>query len=381
MNATARPAEPSPEIPGRSPGLTMQPLGLAPLAEAAYRALLRHPGASCERLGGELALASGQAAGLLESLLKRGLVSRPDASRDAWWPTAPEVAVELLLMERQVELNHARQILPELQKDLRRGGSGADLNDVQIVSGGAAEQLPAYLQIHHAARQELACVVCPPFIVAAPDEMQAAREQARRRGVRYRTLVSPEALQWPGWLESARQCVAQGEQVRMLAELPFKMVLADRHSGLVPLRTGSQEGPSLKLGPTAVLDALWALFESLWQQAVPIPGAAPGSADTPAPAAQEAADEELQALVMLMAAGSNDKSIADVLGISERTLLRRITALSNRLQARSRFQCGWLAARRWDSSAGTSPATSTSTGTSGDMSTGGGSVADPGGGR
>ena len=380
MNATARAADPSPDPPGRSPGLTMQPLGLAPLAEAAYRALLRHPGSSCERLAGDLALAAEQATGLLASLLKRGLVSRPDPSRDAWWPTAPEVAVELLLMERQVELNHARQILPELQKDLRRGGSGADLNDVQVVSGGAAEQLPAYLQIHHAARQELACVICPPFIVAAPDEMQAAREQARRRGVRYRTLVSPEALQWPGWLESARQCVAQGEQVRMLAELPFKMVLADRHSGLVPLRTGAQDGPSLKLGPTAVLDALWALFESLWQQAVPIPGTAPVAADTPVPAAQEAADEDMQALVMLMAAGSNDKSMADVLGISERTLLRRITALSNRLQARSRFQCGWLAARRWDSGhdTGTSPATSPPA--SSETSAGGGG-ADPGGDR
>ena len=321
----------------------MQPLGLAPWAEAVYRALLRAPGSSFETLATALALAPDIALSLLEGLLKRGLVSRPDAARDAWWPTAPEVAVELLLMERQVELNHARQILPELQKDLRRGGSGADLNDVQIVSGGAAEQLPAYLQIHHAARQELACVICPPFIVAAPDEMQAAREQARRRGVRYRTIVAPEAMQWPGWLESARQCVAQGEQVRMLADLPFKMVLADRHSGLVPLRVGEQEGPSVKLGPTAVLEALWALFESLWQQAVPVVG----TAEAPANGAPEAVEEELHALVMLMAAGSNDKTIADVLGISERTLLRRITALSSRLHARSRFQCGWLAAREW----------------------------------
>jgi hypothetical protein len=319
----------------------MAPLGLAPWAEAVYRALLRAPGASCATLAAALALAPDATEALLASLLRRGLVSRPDAGRDAWWPTTPEVAVELLLMERQVELNRARQILPELQKDLSRGGSGADLGDVQVVSGGAAEQLPAYLQIHHAARQELVCVICPPFVVAAPDEMQAAREQARRRGVRYRTIVAPEALQWPGWLASARQCVMQGEQVRVLADLPFKMVLADRHSGLVPLRTGEQEGPSLKLGPTAVLDALWALFESLWQRAVPVAGTAEMAANgTP-----ETAEDELHALVMLMAAGSNDKTIADVLGISERTLMRRITALSGRLHARSRFQCGWLAAR------------------------------------
>ncbi|MBI5269907.1 MAG: hypothetical protein HY856_09550 [Burkholderiales bacterium] len=327
----------------RPGGLTMQPLGLAPPAEALYRALLRAPGSSCAAAAQAARLPADMAPALLEGLLHRGLVSRPEATHDAWWPTAPEVAVELLLMERQVELNHARQILPELQQDLRRGGRGADGHDVQIIGGGAQQQLPAYLQIHHAARHEVACVVCPPFSVSAPDEMQAAREQARRRGVRYRTIISPEVMQWPGWLESARQVISQGEQVRVLADLPFKMVLADRHSALVPLRTGEQEGPSLKLGPTAVLHALWALFDALWQQAAPVL-----TAEAALPAAPDAAEEELHALVMLMAAGANDKSIADVLGISERTLLRRITALGTRLHARSRVQCGWLAARQWD---------------------------------
>jgi len=42
---------------------------------------------------------------------------------------------------------------------------------------------------------------------------------------------------------------------------------------------------------------------------------------------------------------ANDKTAAHVLGISERTLQRRIALLTRRLRAKSRFQAGWLAAR------------------------------------
>jgi DNA-binding NarL/FixJ family response regulator len=46
-----------------------------------------------------------------------------------------------------------------------------------------------------------------------------------------------------------------------------------------------------------------------------------------------------------MAAGLNDKAIAHELGISMRTLNRRISELMTQLNARSRFQIGWIASR------------------------------------
>jgi len=41
----------------------------------------------------------------------------------------------------------------------------------------------------------------------------------------------------------------------------------------------------------------------------------------------------------------NDKSIEHELGMSSRTLARRIVELTGRLGASTRFQAGWLAAR------------------------------------
>ncbi|WP_148289722.1 hypothetical protein [Ideonella sp. B508-1] len=324
--------------------MTMAALGLAAPAEALYRALLRGPAASPEALAERCAQPLPEVQALLGQMKARGLVRSEGPEGLAWFATAPEVAVELLLMERQVELNQARQVLPELQRDLMRGGAIADADALQIIPADAESQLPAYLQMHQMARQELLSMLCPPFIVSAPDAMEAAREQARQRGVRYRTLVVPELLQWPGWPQAVRQARAVGDEVRVHAALPFKMVLADRRAGLIPLRLEDPTGPALRLGPTAALEALWQLFEVLWAQAVPALEAEPPEG---ASGAADPVDKDLHALVTLLAAGTNDKQMAGILGISERTLLRRIHALSTQLNARSRFQCGWLAARHF----------------------------------
>ena len=92
------------------------------------------------------------------------------------------------------------------------------------------------------------------------------------------------------------------------------------------------------------LDALYALFESLWDRAVPaslgsdpLQKAGAGAETGVAPEARE--------ILRLMAAGLNDKAIAHELGISMRTLNRRISELMAQLNARSRFQIGWIASR------------------------------------
>lgn len=53
---------------------------------------------------------------------------------------------------------------------------------------------------------------------------------------------------------------------------------------------------------------------------------------------------DLQPLITLLASGINDKSVGDFLGISERTLVRRIDRLYRTLHVKSRFQAGWQAA-------------------------------------
>lgn len=83
-------------------------------------------------------------------------------------------------------------------------------------------------------------------------------------------------------------------------------------------------------------EALQKLFELAWQQATPL--------------GQPVTDGELtegeRALTRLLAAGMKDEAVARHLGVSLRTLRRRVSDLQERLGAASRFQLGVRAAQR-----------------------------------
>jgi DNA-binding NarL/FixJ family response regulator len=98
---------------------------------------------------------------------------------------------------------------------------------------------------------------------------------------------------------------------------------------------------------SALLDALHALFELLWERAAPISFKRGGTLEIAKPDAR--LREDANELVTLMAAGLQDKAIAHELRISASTLNRRVVETMRALDARTRFQLGWLAALRLSS--------------------------------
>ena len=93
---------------------------------------------------------------------------------------------------------------------------------------------------------------------------------------------------------------------------------------------------------SALLDALYAMFELLWNQADADPVHARRRACRPA-SLPRACRKTPSDCIPLLAAGLNDKAIAHELGISASTLNRRMAELMKGVDARSRFQLGWLA--------------------------------------
>ncbi|MFJ6619931.1 response regulator transcription factor [Kitasatospora sp. NPDC091335] len=90
-----------------------------------------------------------------------------------------------------------------------------------------------------------------------------------------------------------------------------------------------------------LLDSLIGVFESFWQIAVPLPAAAETADD-----AGTAPGAENRQLLTYLSGGLTDESIAREIGVSERTVARRITRLQELLGARTRFQLGVQASRR-----------------------------------
>jgi len=130
--------------------------------------------------------------------------------------------------------------------------------------------------------------------------------------------------------------VGLGEDARVLAELPVKLIIGDDRTALLvpePERVGS-EG-SLVVHRSGLLNAFVGVFETLWTLGVPI-----------SPAGEMQLSERDRTIITLMAAGVTDEAIARRLRLSRRTVVRRITALLDRLGATTRFQAGVQAANR-----------------------------------
>ncbi|MEU9997172.1 LuxR family transcriptional regulator, partial [Streptomyces sp. NPDC050848] len=92
--------------------------------------------------------------------------------------------------------------------------------------------------------------------------------------------------------------------------------------------------------PCGLLPALGALFQPTWRTALPSP------APAPRPGGRPPADRRL---LRLLAGGAGYDVVARELGISRRTLFRRLQILMARLGAANRFQLalqaqrsGWL---------------------------------------
>ena len=160
--------------------------------------------------------------------------------------------------------------------------------------------------------------------------------------MRYRSIVDADYLALAGAPDRVRKESESGEEIRVFPELPFKIAIFDRRTALIPLNPHQPDSATLLVRSSALLDALYALFESLWERSTPIAFTPTGTPKdgTPASRLPVAAAK----LIPLLAAGLNDKAIAHELDISPATLNRRLAEVMKGLDTRTRFQMGWRAA-------------------------------------
>ena len=127
-----------------------------------------------------------------------------------------------------------------------------------------------------------------------------------------------------------------GEQIRVISELPTRMfILGDAHA-VLPEPIGFADEPRVHIRQRSIVAALTLWFEALRATATPVPELDTG----------EARPDLRRFLLEQLVAGANDEMIARQLGISLRTVRRRIAALMVELGVDTRFQAGVEAVRR-----------------------------------
>lgn len=135
--------------------------------------------------------------------------------------------------------------------------------------------------------------------------------------------------------EAIRRRARAGEQVRLLPEVPFRLVLTDGQM-LVQSTDGVGSQHKVVVRQPVLLHLTRSLFEEMWRTATPLPAGELGRARP-----------ELQRLLLAeLARGAKDEQIARSLGIGLRTVRRRVADLLTELGVDTRFQAGVEAVRR-----------------------------------
>ncbi|WP_457206530.1 DNA-binding response regulator, partial [Nocardioides sp. P5_C9_2] len=175
-----------------------------------------------------------------------------------------------------------------------------------------------------------------PDAWAMPRESAVSRllAEAMSTGRRSRAIYPIRALSEAP--ESLRTRARLGEQVRVISEVPTRMfILGDAHA-VLPEPLGFADEPRVHVRQRSVVAALTLWFDSLWARASPVPELDGGSARP----------DLRRFLLEQLVAGATDEMISRKLGLSLRTVRRRIAALMSDLGVDTRFQAGVEASRR-----------------------------------
>lgn len=312
-------------------------LGVSAAEEAAYRALLRTGPATLSQLSGPAGISREALRRMVPRLEELGLVSRLAGRPLRLAATPPTVAVDALAARRQDQLASSRAAATVLAAEEARTSHGHPEDLLEIVTGPDSVAQRFY-QLHEAAQHEVLGLIKPPFAIDT-SRPNLAQEAAMRRGVVVRCIYGPSTFEEAAMLAHARRAIAAGEVAR-IGEVPIKLTVADAKMAILPLTSHPVAVESaLVVHASALLDALVSLFEVLWRTAAPLELSSTGAAA----AAERPATGDI---VALLASGMQDDAVARQLGISARTLQRRLQALFHQLGSSTRFQAGFRAGLR-----------------------------------
>jgi DNA-binding MarR family transcriptional regulator len=309
----------------------LESVGVEPLDEEAYRALLAASECEIPELAKLLDRDEREVAATVDRLEALGLLTTTSDHPVRLLPTRPDVAVDALVAVRRAELDRVRAEARVLLSELRAQEQHRPENLVEVIVGQDAIAA-RFAQLLNGTREQLLVLDRPPY-ASQPGESDPRVRGLLSDGVVVQGIYSPDSLNRPGGVDEAYSAADAGETSRVHPQVPMKLAVFDRRIALLPLSVDQLVDSALVVHPCALLDALIEMFTLLWDQAVPVVPAIKG-------------DPTDARLMTLLAAGFKDDAIARQLGLSSRTVGRRVAELMETLGARTRFQAGIHAQRR-----------------------------------
>lgn len=319
----------------------MATLGFSKRVERDYERLLGQSGRELVSVADAMLRTPEQLLRDVRPLLDLGIV-RVESSRVH--VAAPPEAVSLLLRETAhaatvatARLEGVARALPHLVAPAARPKPG-EVADVQPIDGeisSGGNPVPLLHSLITESVGDLLWLRPDQFRKPREDAMAAVVGEAVRQGRASRAIYPFRA--WSEARPTLELRASVGEQVRLLPELPTRMFIIGATHVVLPEPLGFADEPRSLVRQPGLVQAMTLWFESLWERASPLPESGPDRTERP----------ELNDFVLReLAQGAKDEEIARILGISLRTVRRRVAAIMTELGVDSRFQAGVEAVRR-----------------------------------
>ena len=315
-------------------------LGLSPEEERRYQQLLPLTGGSLGDVATALRTTPDQLQELLTPLLDRGVVGIIGDRLSV----LPIPALVAHLIEEQAasagrnrdRLHDLARAVPFLVASATRPGPGQmeELGalDGELSAGGNA--LALLTELIETSKGDLLWWRPDAWLLPRESAISVVVGRAVASGRLSRAIYPLRALHEAPEVLQAR--ARQGEQVRVIDEMPTRLLVIRGTHAVLPEPLGFADEPRLLVRQPAIVGALTLLFEAYWDQASALP-----DLDSRRPRV-----DLRSSLLRQLAAGAKDEQIARTLGLSLRTVRRRVAELLIELGVDTRFQAGVEAVRR-----------------------------------
>lgn len=282
----------------------------------------------------------------LDELQSRGLVNATRREVIEVYPpdtTLPAYAAEL---ERQARATRsAIEGLTHTYYETRTTGSGARTSPEVSLLDTVADIEAAFFRAAGKAESRIVRLVArsdrmDQVVIRHAESIIASRPTATNPSLERLVVFEQSILEVEGAFNALSTLKASGIDVRLTPHLAFSVLAVDRTTAVVDIsHLDAGGGGSLYVQQRQLASALMDMCIGLYSLSTPLPR-------TPAGATLGRLGERDGQIMALLAAGASDTTIARQLGISQRTVERRVRVVMEELGATTRFQAGAIAVRR-----------------------------------
>lgn len=324
-------------MPRRRSESVLSALGVREEDERRYQQVLHLSGTALDAVAHALEVPVERVAEPLRGLVSEGIVSF-EGGRLHVLPLAQVVSAAIgreaaAAVRTRDRLDHLARSIEFLSAAGSRPGAGEveDLGglDGEVSAGGNA--LALLTALIESSRGDLLFLRPDTWVMPRESAISQVVGRAVASGRRARAIYPLRALnQVP---EVLRARMDEGEEVRVIDALPTRLLVISGTHAVLPEPLGYADEPRLLVRQGALVEALTLLFELYWERSAAVPEERGGV-------------DERAFLVRQLASGAKDEQIARTLGLSLRTVRRRVAELMIELGVDTRFQAGAEAVRR-----------------------------------